>query len=275
MPVKMIFLDLDGTLLNSRKEISPGNRAALAEASRRGIEIVPATGRFYNGMPQEVRELPFVRYAVTINGAQVYDRQEKRALYRREFTHEESEAIFDFMAAQPEAYDCFLDNGSYMDKSFFDRIGQYFPDPFMISYMQNTRTPVADFRAFIRRQTACVQKIQSFYSRKERRDEVQALLEKTFPDVTVASSMDRNIEINAPGVSKGAGLLFLCQHRGVLPEETMAFGDGANDRAMLQAAGIGVAMGNAAEELKAVAKYVTETNDRDGVAHAVEKFCLS
>ena len=82
MSVKIILLDLDGTLLTSDKQISPANRAALEEAAARGIHIVPSTGRFYDGMPAVVQELPFVRYVVTVNGAQVYDAEEKKILHR-------------------------------------------------------------------------------------------------------------------------------------------------------------------------------------------------
>ena len=83
-PVGIIALDLDGTLLNSDKELSPGNRAALERAAEAGYEIVPTTGRFYGGMPQVIRELPFVRYVITINGAEVADRRTGEVMYRAE-----------------------------------------------------------------------------------------------------------------------------------------------------------------------------------------------
>ena len=86
MAIKIILLDLDGTLLTHDKQLSPANRAALEEAVARGIYIVPSTGRFYEGMPAVVRELPFVRYAVTVNGAQVYDAKEKAVLHRAEIS---------------------------------------------------------------------------------------------------------------------------------------------------------------------------------------------
>ena len=72
--IRIVALDLDGTLLDSEKRLSEVNRVALEAAARRGIAIVPTTGRFFGAMPEPVRNLPFVRYAITINGAQVYDR---------------------------------------------------------------------------------------------------------------------------------------------------------------------------------------------------------
>jgi len=78
---KLIALDLDGTLLNSQKELTPASRAALTRAAEAGIEIVPTTGRFYGGMPESVRELPFIRYVISINGAEVKDLQTGEIIY--------------------------------------------------------------------------------------------------------------------------------------------------------------------------------------------------
>ena len=81
--IRIIALDLDGTLLDSDKNLSEANRAALAAAAARGILVVPTTGRFFGMMPPAVRDLPFVRYAITVNGAQVYDRETDTAPSRR------------------------------------------------------------------------------------------------------------------------------------------------------------------------------------------------
>ena len=82
--VKLLALDLDGTLLNSQKELTPRTRDALYAAAEAGVEIVPTTGRFFTGMPEVIQKLPFLHYAITINGAQVYDSLESRTLLREE-----------------------------------------------------------------------------------------------------------------------------------------------------------------------------------------------
>ena len=89
------------------------------------------------------------------------------------------------------------------------------------------------------------------------------------------ASLPGNMEINAPGVTKGSGLLALAAHLGLRREQTMAVGDSGNDRAMIEAAGLGVAMGNAQPPVKAAANYLTADNDHDGVGLAVEKFILN
>ena len=83
-PVRLVALDLDGTLLDSEKRLSERNRAALEMAAAKGVHIVPTTGRFFGMMPEAIRALPFVRYAITVNGAQVYDRETDSALARAE-----------------------------------------------------------------------------------------------------------------------------------------------------------------------------------------------
>ena len=82
--VKLLALDLDGTLLNSQKELTPRTRDALYAAAEAGVEIVPTTGRFFTGMPEVIPKLPFLHYAITINGAQVYDIRAEKAVSRAE-----------------------------------------------------------------------------------------------------------------------------------------------------------------------------------------------
>ncbi len=84
--IKIIALDLDGTLLNSNKELTSASSAALYRAAESGILIVPTTGRFYGGMPEEIRQLPFIKYAVTVNGAQVADVAADEVIYKAEMS---------------------------------------------------------------------------------------------------------------------------------------------------------------------------------------------
>ena len=275
MAVKIILLDLDGTLLNRDKQISPANRAALERAAAEGVYIVPSTGRFYEGMPAVVRELPFARYVVTVNGAQVYDAAEKTVLHRCEIQPEAAERVFDRLDTLPVIYDCFLDGWGYMDERNYQRIDQFISDPRVNRMVKDLRRPVKDFRAFIRRENRPLQKIQMFFTDMDRRREELERLARDFPDMAVTSSISNNIEINEKHANKGEALAFLCRLLGVDQKDTMAFGDGSNDKSMILAAGVGVAMANADEELKAAADYVTDTNDADGVAKAMDKFVFN
>lgn len=274
MGIQMILLDLDGTLLTSGKDLSPGNRAALERAAARGVHIVPSTGRFYSGMPQVVRELPFVRYVVSINGALIYDAAEDKALRRADIPPEDADRLFQRMEQLPVLYDCFIDGCGCMDRWHYERVGEFVEDPAVRRLIQDLRRPVDDLRGYVRRTGTPVQKTQMFFRTTEARDREMERFIRDFPDMSVTSSVSFNIEINAKAASKGEGLRFLCRRLGIDPRDTMACGDGSNDVSMLQAAGVGVAMANADERLLAAADYVTDTNDNDGVAKAVERFCL-
>lgn len=274
MGIQMILLDLDGTLLTSDKRLSPGNRAALERAAARGIHIVPSTGRFYSGMPQVVRELPFVRYVVAINGAQIYDAAEDKVLRRADISPEDADRLFQRMDQLPVLYDCYINGWGCMDRRQYEQVESYIADPTVRRMILELRRPVDGLRDYVRRTGSSVQKTQMYFRSTAARDAEMERFIRDFPDLSVTSSVSFNIEINAGNASKGEGLRFLCRHLGIDPENAMACGDGSNDISMLQAAGVGVAMANADQRLLAAADYVTDTNDNDGVAKAVERFCL-
>lgn len=274
MAIKIIFLDLDGTLLTTEKTLSPATRAALDRAAAAGIHIVPCTGRLYRGIPQEIRELPCVRYAAVVNGAQIYDAAEEKILCRTEIPQEKAERLYDYFETLPAIYDCYMDGWGYMRADHYARIDEYILDPKIAALARRTRKPLEDFRGHMRREGGPLQKVQVFFNDPERRRLELKRLTEGFPEMSVTSSLPFNIEINIREASKGEALRFLCRHLGIAERDSMAFGDGSNDASMLLAAGIGVAMGNSDEEALAAADYITDTNDSDGVAKAIERFCF-
>ena len=118
--IRIIALDLDGTLLDSQKRLSSANRAALERAAGKGILIVPTTGRFFGMMPPAVRDLPFVRYAITINGAQVYDRETDTALVRDEIPLETALGVMELLDGHDVIYDCYRNNWGWMTAAMQD-----------------------------------------------------------------------------------------------------------------------------------------------------------
>lgn len=270
MAVKVILLDLDGTLLNSDKTVSAANYAALERAAAMGVHIVPATGRFYEGMPEVVRNLPFVRYVVSVNGAEIYDTKEKKVLHREELESKEASAIYEYLTTLPALCDAYVEGWGYMDRSYYDRMEEFAAQPYVLKMFKELRTPVDDMKGFLAQHK--VQKVMAFFNDMDRRAVELERVKALFPHTAVSSSISNNIEINAQKATKGGALLNLCAVLGIDVKDSMAFGDGSNDLAMIQNAGIGVAMGNAYPGLKEAADYVTLTCDEDGVAHAIHKF---
>ena len=272
--IKLILLDLDGTLLTTDKKISAANYAALEQAAAKGSYIVPCTGRYFIGMPEQVRALPFLHYAITINGADIYDAKAQRSIHSALISCQRAGEIFSALDSLPVIYDCFQDGWGWMDQEFYDRADLYEMGEVLGVWIRKMRTPLVNFKQVIKDRNRGVQKIQMFYRDMELRSRMLQELKLWFPDLSVTTSLVNNIELNSGDAHKGNALLALCRHLNIDPSETMAFGDGLNDLTMLKTAGIGVAMGNAAQEAKDVADFVTDTNDNDGVAKAIMRFCF-
>jgi len=266
--IKLIALDLDGTLLTTDKRLSARNLDALRRASESGIDIVPATGRIFRGLPQAVLDWPFLKYAILSNGAAVYDVAHDSLLCRAEIPLNQALAIMAWLDGQPVIYDCYMDGQGYMNEAMWRQIDRYAWSPIVVDYMKSIRTPVPELKSFIQDQSRDIQKIQAFC----RDDETQRrlLAGMPFPDIALSSSVPRNVEINHADATKGHALLGLAAHLGLEREQVMAFGDGLNDITMIRAAGVGVAMANAVEEVRQAADIITATNDEDGVAAVIE-----
>jgi Cof subfamily protein (haloacid dehalogenase superfamily) len=272
--IRIIALDLDGTLLNSNKELTQRNYDALAAAAAKGIQIVPTTGRFYNAMPQAIRDLPFVNYAITINGAQVQNVRTGEVLYRAEIPWQQAVEIMTFLDTLPVVYDCFMDDAAWMTASLKSRINDVTDDPHYRKMLRDLRQDVPELKAFVTERGHDVQKSQFFTMDMELRARMLEELPRMFPGIITTAALAHNVEINQSHANKGEALLALASRLGWGAENVMSFGDGLNDLTMIEAAGLGVVMANGVDELKNCANYITDDCDHDGVAAAIEKFCL-
>ena len=275
---KIIALDLDGTLLDSAKNLSARNRAALEKAAAHGAYVVPTTGRFFGMMPPCVRDLPFVRYAITINGAQAYDRATDSAIVREEIPLALALALMETLDRYDVIYDCYRSNWGWMTESLQAKAEGYAADAHYLKMIREFRNPVPDLKRHLC-ETASegdVQKVMMF-TRNDRSSEAEATLAAIrrevaakFPAIVTTGSTWNNLEFNISTAHKGRALERLAAHLGFELADCAAFGDGLNDLTMVKAAGLGVAMGNAVAEVKAVAKAIAPTNDEDGVAAVLE-----
>ena len=269
--IRLIALDLDGTLLNSDKKLTPENEAALRRASEAGIEIVPATGRFYGGMPDFIRALPYVRYAITINGAEVLDTATGESVYKAEIPVADAVKIMEYLDRLPVIYDCYMDGWGWMTKSMQDKAPEYAPTPHNLKMLLELRHPVPELKAHLRGTGHDVQKVQAFFHDLELRARVIDELRRLFPDTAVTTSISNNMEVNHKDAQKGKALAGLAAHLGIDISETAAFGDDMNDLSMIEAAGVGIAMENGAPDLKKTADRIAPSCDENGVAREIER----
>lgn len=273
MSIKLIALDLDGTLLTTDKRITARTRAAIEECEKRGIEIVPATGRAMRAVPAEILELPGVRYGIFTNGASVWDIREEKSIAAQYIDWQTALKAIEILERYPMLYDLYIEGRGICEAQFLERLEEFGVPPENCRIIRSSRQPVPNLIAYLKEFHPPVQKINLIFREKAVKAEVRRELSQ-IDALSVTSSLPWNLEVNAQGATKGGGLERLRAHLNISREETMAFGDGENDLPMLQAAGLGIAMENGADFLKKQADIITLTNDRDGVAAVIEQYAL-
>jgi Cof subfamily protein (haloacid dehalogenase superfamily) len=277
MGVRLIALDIDGTLLNSRWEVSPANREAIAEATRRGIEVVIVTGRRYDFALPVVRQIDSPLTMIVNNGALVRTNNgatHLRHLLPKQTAHSVLQATASWRHAAAVVFDRPMANQVILEKINWS-------DATRAGYYARNR----DFLAEACPLETCLDEdpIQVMFTGQVEpmRQAEQALRAVPFRGsfslaVTVYEDKDFSmIDVIHPAVSKGATLAEWAAHRNVAREEILAIGDNHNDLEMLSFAGIPVVMGNCVPELREQGWHVTRTNDEDGVAAAIDRFVLS
>ena len=270
---RMIGMDLDGTLLTTEKKLTPYTQDVLKRAIAQGIIVLPATGRPVSGVPEEIMHFPGIRYAVTANGGRIVDVQENRTIYENLVPVDKAYAILSVFEKYDTLREIYYDGIGYSEETMLKNIHRYIEPGPMADYMVATRRPIPDVHAKFVETNRPVDKVQGIFASLADKDEALKELEK-ITDIEITGALSQNVEINAKDVDKGNALLRLGQILGIPVEEIMAFGDGTNDRKMLEKVGTGVAMANGVPEVKAAADYITASNDEEGVARFIEKYVL-
>lgn len=271
--IKMIGLDLDGTLLNEKKELLPYTKEVLRRALDKGVVVLIATGRPWMGIPEELRTFPGMRYALTSNGARILDIREGTVLIEQLLSRESAKKALEICGKYDTLQEVYYDGQGYASADKMAHVEKYHHNPNMWEYLRTTRIPVQDIFRLVDEEERELDKVQALFAdMNERRlawDELSRV-----DGLELVGSLGYNIEVNAAGVNKGTGLIELGKLLGIKREEIMACGDGDNDTVMLREVGFGVAMANAEDQVKAAADYITDSNDNEGAAKAIEKFVL-
>ncbi len=273
--IKLVGLDMDGTVLGKDRVLTQNTIDVMEKVSAKGVHLVVDSGRRFPVVPKELRELPFMRYFVLCNGAEIYDKLENKVLYSSEIPLERALNIYDSLTSHPEVYlDCYQSDGSWARAEDYARIDEFVEDQSHRDVLRNTRTPVEELRQFLVERNKPVQKFQTIYKNMAIRDKEMERISTLYPDMTVTSAYTYNLEVNVPDATKGIGLIKLGEILGIPREQIIAFGDGENDISMLQSAGIGYAMENAPDSVKALADRIAPPNTEDGVAQVLTELFL-
>jgi len=269
MAIKLIAIDMDGTLLNPQHEVTPGVKRAIQAARDKGVAIVLATGRPFIGIQRYLEELDLQhegQYCITNNGALV-----------------QQAATGDCVAESTLNYDDYL----YVEK-LARELGVHFqaltksllftPNKDISEYTVHeaslTGMPLRYRAVEEMDKSATFPKVMMIDPPEKLDEAITRIPQEAHDRYTIMKSSPYFLEILSKDVNKGAGVKALAERLGLSRDEVMAIGDQENDLAMLEFAGTGVAMGNGIDAVKAAAQFVTKTNTEDGVAHAIEKFAL-
>ncbi len=267
---RLVATDLDGTLLRSDKTISGETEQMLSSMCERGVLFVPSTGRTHMELPDPIMRVAQLRYAITCNGGGVYDFDEQRYIYS--FTIDKALGVRVLKAcASLPVYPTIVCNGNrHILTDARGKVSDYViakAAPGIVEKSHRSTDLVATLQ-----ETADGLQKAFLYSKDEKLTPlIVAELRNEFPELRITTSGPIYVEVNASGIDKGRALGLLCEHVGIPMEESIAFGDAANDLAMLRAAGCAVVPQNGTDEAKDVADIVCESCDDDGVRKTLER----
>ena len=269
MKYKLFAFDMDGTILTSDKKITPVTAAKLDELSRRGVYVVVSTGRGLAELVDYKKEFQAVSYGILISGGIVYDFKAAQILS----IHPVQENLI------LELIDAGIDEGamihlltltdSITSQKYISQMEKFHMGIYQPMF-ERICTRCDDFKKFVRDNPNKVLKVNLYHTTPESRDRNVERMKNSGLNLVFAEGTA--LEASPKNISKGSGLRELCDVLKISVEECVAIGDGFNDLEILQMAGVGVAMGNARDEVKKIADFVTDDNDHDGVAKAIEKF---
>ena len=251
----------------------------IKKANEAGTTVVISTGRPYSGLPFEQLKGSGIRFAITTNGSAIYEIESGKCLFEEAMDEDIILPILDFLLTKDIHMDAFIGGKGYTPVQCVAAGQKLANPPALKHYILNTRVRVDNLPLFIHENQLKVQKMTlNFYPEGDvfkDREEVRKYLESN-PAVTTVSGGYNNLEFTRADVNKGVGLQKMAQLLDIPVAQTMAVGDTENDLAIIRAAGVGVAMGNATAAVKSAADYITTSNDEDGVAAAIAHFlCLA
>ncbi len=267
--IRLVAIDLDGTLFGEDLTISPANRAAIAAVQARGVRVTLATGRMFRSTRPYAQELGLTTALICYQGALIRDPTSGATLFHRPLTQALAVQVIDLLQAAGRHPNVYLNDNLYVaalnpGTEFYARLNGGIPV-----------NPVGDLATFLHAAGGDPTKLSVVLPSEADADATVAALRSQLGDQIYATkSYPIFAEALNPTCNKGVALAALAAHYGIAQDETMAVGDGSNDLPLLQWAGTGVAMGQAPPDVRAGARYVTGSLAEDGLAAALERFVL-
>lgn len=272
MKYKMIAMDMDGTLLTTNKEVSQKSKEVLKRAADMGVKLVVCTGRIFTSAWVYADLIGTEAPIIASNGAYIREKDRDEVIYMKTLQKEELYKVLRMVKEYgfyPHlfTYDTIFSEKVIFTSKLYNKQNESLPEDRRVKIVLTE-----DMEKVIEENHEKILKIvvASDINEIEKLNKLRNEISKEL-DVSIASSMESNFEIMSKGISKGNAVKILGGIYGISHEETICVGDNENDISMIEYAGCGVAMGNAVDSLKSAADFITDTNDNDGVAKAIEK----
>lgn len=270
---QLIALDIDGTLLNTKKEITPATEAAVHRAFAAGKEVVLSTGRSFAELAEILDTFPEMRYGICESGALVFDRSADTPIAVHPIPLDLARQAVDYAQTRDILIHIFLNGRPVISQHRMTQLAQ-FQIPYFQSMFERYSLQVPDTAAYCLNQLRpSIEKINLYHHTVEERSETEQALSHL--PLSLVDSEKTSLELSAAGVDKGKGLHELCDHLGIPIETTIAVGDSFNDAAILRTAGLAVGMGNTAQPVRELCDVIVSDCDHDGVAEAIERYLLA
>ncbi|MGL5245711.1 MAG: Cof-type HAD-IIB family hydrolase [Sarcina sp.] len=266
---KLIAIDMDGTLLNSNREVSKNNIEVIKRAIAKGVKIVITTGRSLNGIKLFLIEIGLIgenEYAICHNGAAVYRTDNFKLIKSKAIKGKNLKELYKLkkeIGLYMHAYtneDCLA-----YERNMYTDIEKLYSgkDVVVLDYDKDVDDDLD------------IMKVLMFEEENILDEKINKIPKDYFERYNIVRSLPVILEFLNKETNKGNGVKELSEYLGIKKEEIICIGDQENDLEMIKFAGLGVAMGNAIDKVKECAKYITDTNDNDGVAKVIEKFILT
>lgn len=273
--LRMIALDLDGTLLHDDKGLTRRSKNILQQYIDRGTHVVVASGRAFASLPEEVMAVSGIEYAITSNGVSICRHSTGEKIFHRTLRSDCAEKLLELIRANAYTFETFIDGMPYADERYVKSPTDFGTPEYAVPYVQRTRKPVKELLDFAHKhmdELDCIDLI--IPDDAELR---QSVLEKVggIDGLYITSSVPHLIEISDESAGKGAAVRRLAEYLGIDPSEIAAFGNAENDVDMIRFAGIGVAVSNSPMDVKKEADYITMSNNEDGVAFFLEQLLMN
>ena len=275
MDYKLICIDMDGTLLNDKKEVSEENLITLKKASEKGVKIAVCTGRLFASARYYAELIGVKAPVIASNGAYIREKDRDEVIYELSLGVEKCKKIQQIVSKYNfnvfyNKHDSVITKDGFKEGNTYAAMNKILPDRYRIKLINTNEINriILDEGDDILK-CICISDNNDYESLDKARKEILGV-----GGFEVVSSNTDNIEIMSKGVAKGRAVKVLGDFYNLSSSEIICIGDNENDLSMIEYAGMGIAMGNATDKVKKIANYITDTNNNSGVAKAIEKFVL-